>query len=492
MNMNIMKYSFLSLMSAALLAVSCSESDSMLPAGQAHSDGITPVPINFGVYVQRGMTRAGASGDLTTTALTTTAGDLKNSGFGVFAYYTDHNRYSQSAQANFMYNQQVTAASAALFSYSPMKYWPNEFMGANADEDDKVSFFAYAPYVDVYRTSGLLDGSATVTDPAGGSHPALANATEYAVGITGLTDMAVTGDPMVHYVVATDLSKGVDLCWGTVKDNPSDAAAAPYPTTASWGPAGSEVTITEGMPWLNLTRAKTTTDKVNFYFRHALAKLNVQVDAEVDESSDESSPTPMAAGTKVYVRQVSFRGFTMEGTLNLNNLQAKTPRWVGYQGCPQLSHETVVFNDGRLDGREGRVADNIEVNQGINPVLVQSGDWGSTAGVLPTAVNLFQPTPALSAKDQLHQAAYVIPTGDPVDVEILYDIETADDLAGTLSDGKTPGISIENRSALTEILDKLEAGKNYTIRLHLGLNSVRFDVTVEDDWDIQNEKTYQE
>jgi len=80
----------------------------------------------------------------------------------------------------------------------------------------------------------------------------------------------------------------------------------------------------------------------------------------------------------------------------------------------------------------------------------------------------------------------VIPTGDDMTVTIVYDIETKDaNLAGTVSDLETAGVSIENKISKTITLTssdamKLEAGKKYTIQLHLGLSQVEFDATVSD------------
>ena len=69
-------------------------------------------------------------------------------------------------------------------------------------------------------------------------------------------------------------------------------------------------------------------------------------------------------------------------------------------------------------------------------------------------------------------------------VTIVYDIETADDLAETVSDGQTSGISVGNRitKAITTTAGdlRLESGKLYTVNLHLGLNSVKFDAAVTD------------
>ena len=85
----------------------------------------------------------GFSGVITMTRGTgkfATAGELKN--VGVFAYFT-HGKFNENtAIPNFMYNQLVEKQlDEGTWSYSPVKFWPDN------STTDKISFFAYAPYV---------------------------------------------------------------------------------------------------------------------------------------------------------------------------------------------------------------------------------------------------------------------------------------------------------------------------------------------------------
>lgn len=96
--------------------------------------------IEFGTYVGR---------DANSRATVLNEAGLQASGFGVFAYYTGTSDYTAAATANFMNNQEVTY-SAPNWTYSPLKYWPN-------NPGDKVTFFAYAPYdVAVAQTNGAF------------------------------------------------------------------------------------------------------------------------------------------------------------------------------------------------------------------------------------------------------------------------------------------------------------------------------------------------
>ena len=77
-------------------------------------------------------------------------------------------------------------------------------------------------------------------------------------------------------------------------------------------------------------------------------------------------------------------------------------------------------------------------------------------------------------------------------ITIVYDVETIDNnLSGKLSDGKTHGSTIENAIEQTITLSdgkamKLVSGKKFTVRLHLGMTSVKFDAEVTD-WDTGDE-----
>ena len=138
------------------------------------------------------------------------------------------------------------------------------------------------------------------------------------------------------------------------------------------------------------------------------------------------------------------------------------------------------------DGKEGTgyTASNEKVT-GLNPSIIQTKKWSeqaATDGVQKTAKNLFN-------SETLDAPIYVIPTGDDMSVTIVYDIETKDaNLAGTVSDLETAGVSIENKITKTITVTgstpagalKLEAGKKYTIQLHLGLSQVEFDAEVSE------------
>lgn len=441
-----MKRQLTFLLAMTLFLAGCSDVteglDTMRRAQASPDDSLA---VGFDAYTQRHGSRAGATGSLTTLGLKS-AGNLHDAGFGVFGYYTENGRYGSSLVPDYMYNQQVTYnTSNSVFDYTPTKYWPNE-------ATDRLSFFAYAPYVDVERSSGRIMTSGS----------SLANNNNEDTGITGITSKSEAGDPLVHYVVDTTPANSVDLCWGVA--------------SGDWqyeDVSGTTVSKSEGMPLTDLTRMLSRTDRLNLTFLHALAKLNVQIDAYVDGSDLANA---VNANTRIFVRSVSFSGFTTQGSLNLNNVAASTPRWLSYGGRGAIGTEQVTFNDGRRNGREGAFADDSEPLPALNASLVESVSWGASgfsAGVTNKTVNLFK-------SNTVSDPIYVIPNGDPVDVTIVYDVETVDSkLTGhLLSDGVTLGYRSESRITLPALFDKMEAGNAYTLKLHIGLNSVKPDVAV--------------
>lgn len=493
------------LAAAAALFAACASDDLTLqeqPQTQAEAGAV-----GFEAYTQRGITRAGTPGSLTTEGLKT--GSFATDGFGVFGYYTDNNDYEQRSTPNFFYNQQVTWSTASTaWTYEPVKYWPNEYGNkASSDDSDKVTYFAYAPWVEVIPTSGKIAKLSTESDDQYKAREQW--------GITGMTKNTSQGDPLVKYIASFNTNKSVDLCWGVADNNDGQ-----WPTVQN----DIVMNIANGTPWLNVQRPASVGQKVKFTFKHATAQMRVNIDAIVNEVRQGATPTNLDPKTRIWVREVKFKGFAMKGTLNLNNDDnANKPYWLDYNGQNELVAEDVTVYDGRKDGKEG-VAGAIATNEkvlGLNPALVQDGVYepasgdnvytatdlkvqgvvgtGGTAascvrtGVTTTTVNLFNnATIADEAKNENDPKKssffHVIPVDENFEVEIVYDVETvSENLAQNLSDGQTKGTSIENRIRKTITFGdnpttgkKLQPGHSYTLNLHLGMNIVEFDAAVTD------------
>ena len=421
-------------------------------------------PVGFNAYTSKATTRGGVAGPMTSADLIDPGTLIGDQGFGVFAYYTDSKEYAGNTKPDFMYNQQVYySAAASGFTYTPVKYWPNEY-GTNAEsiDQDKVSFFAYAPYLET-------------TDAAQGK------VADESYGITGFSRNSTAGDPLVKYIGTFDLTKQVDLTWGIVASGANTWATL----TGSGSTMASSQTLTPGLPWLDVEHPANIDQKMKFNFRHALAQLNIQIDVDADLASHASNASAdPAAETKVYVRSITLGGIVQKGALNLNNETPNQPRWMNYSGQGELAEgaAAVVLNDGRKNGKEGTTANGNEANCFLNAQIIQSSDV--TTGVTGTLQNLFNVDALASAgatkAAQLEAPVYVIPNSEEAfTITIVYDVETEDaNLSGYLSDGKTHGSSIQNTITKEIRSTGLAAGNNYRILLHLGLNSVKFDAQV--------------
>ena len=208
-----MKKSIILAAVAALVLAGCAKNETFVKSYDKDA-------VSFGAYSGRTITKAGTTDDMNLEAL-----KKADAGFGVFATYTALADFS-AADDNFMKNEKITWNGTDAWTYSPVKYWPNPTNGQSAD-DQKVSFFAYAPYA---NPTGAADET----------------------GITGFTIEG--GHNIVNYAFAVN-KPNVDLMWGyKAKDTSTNPAT---------------YTVNE-----NLTRPATTDDKVAFIFQHVLSKLS--------------------------------------------------------------------------------------------------------------------------------------------------------------------------------------------------------------------------
>ena len=128
-------------------------------------------------HTPQGTIPIGFSGDVSATRAAGYGSEADLAAIGVFTCFTNGAFSESSSTPNFMYNQKVERQADGSWIYAPVKYWP-----ANATE--KLSFFAYAPYVDE-----------TVS---GGSNPTLSGNT-------------AKGFPTLAYTVPAAESSQVDL-----------------------------------------------------------------------------------------------------------------------------------------------------------------------------------------------------------------------------------------------------------------------------------------
>ncbi len=504
---------------AAAMMTACSETEVLENA--ASLSEISEAPVTFDVYTQRNVTRGGVAG-------TNDNNNIGERGFGVFGYWTKGTEYSANATPNFMYNQKVyttvkPATEETLWSYEPVKYWPNEFgSAAISDEVDRVSFFAYAPWTEFEPTTGQVkvdeskfEEPADIPYPDGLSDEEKAAFKEAYIeqakqdwinllqkkNIISVNKNTATGDPIIQYYVDTDPATSVDLLWGVAAEDAEDNY------TAIGGNDANNVKINAGKPFIDLTKPNDPIeDKLLFNLKHALAKIKVTINYIADDFTPITGTTLEeddvveinSKETRIFVRSFTMSGFATKGSLNLNNTVAGEPLWKDEDGVKELNFsKPVTFLDGRKDDHEGVKTGEVksEDPQGLNPELIQKyavmakdEETGATiwpedqnSGVQKDHMLLFGGKAEIA--DEEDGFFYVIPrnSGESVDVTIAYDVETIDPaLSGKLADDETHGISIPNVITKEDIFDGLDikAGYQYVVNIHLGMTSVKISATV--------------
>ena len=389
---------------AALVLASCAKIENDANVALTNEE-----PVALGAYTGKALTTAGATGELTNAVL--------RNGFGVFAYQTTGSAAIDTP--NFMYNTKVYDDP---WKYDIIKYWPNQIQSGNTDSQspaaqaekiDKVSFFAYAPYVDHKASLGTT-------------------------GITALTANNASGDPKVTYTVTTALDDQVDLCWGVV--NPD--ANLTWKTVAN-----TDIPLAKGLPFLGLQKPAAANKTIHFYFRHALAQINLKAVAAYDQVA--------AGGTakndvKITIKEVvlTVPGMNTSAKLNLNNTTANTPLWEDATGNTDL----VLTVNG----------DNIHAD------LKDAGP--AKAGDQPAGVTA-------SEKDVIVANKYftVLPAGaKSINVKVTYYVTTDD------SDLATGYSRVENVISHDVDFTALAAGTKNTIKMILGISEVKFEAEVSD------------
>ena len=423
--------------------------------------------VSFGVYTGKATTKA-----VSTTEYGNIDNDiLKNStyGFGVFAYYSDGdaNKYVASPsnfKPNFMYNQKVSWNSTSLgWEYSPLKYWPNEtkndsqtpaaMAATMGSRVDKLTFFAYAPYVASSSTNaadGELDGVTYSTGTPAADQYGIIKVTPNTIGAVGVTD------PKVTYRVSKDPAKTVDLLWGV-----APAGGLSYATVdPNYGGSGvATLTVSEGMPLIDLIKPNKD-QKMKFLFRHALSRINFTVVGAFDQIAPGGNKD---ANTKVLVEKVDVLEGTAgsiktDGVLNLNNGTAWVANWESTTGSNYTS----------------------------TPLFSVSGD-AITASILDKGAEAFatQPEGVTTAETPLFADATkffaVIPNDATQFVfEITYYVQTVD--AALKATGSVDGSRVKNVVRVPVTID-LKNNKSYNFRLILGLTSVKLAAEVAD-WEL--------
>ena len=181
------------------------------------------VPVSFTTYRQRTLTKADAS-------YVAPGGDFPEGAVvGVMGFYHDNCTFETDPSniTDYMYNTALTKQSDGSWTYSPIKYWPNEYgTGANSDNVDKLSFWGYYP-----RNAAGLN--------------------LYAAGTTTAYDNQTSGLPKATFTQNEDPDQMIDLMF-------TDLQKDLYKNDAA-------------------NHGHITNGAVNLVFKHALALVEFQL-----------------------------------------------------------------------------------------------------------------------------------------------------------------------------------------------------------------------
>ena len=315
---------FVAAASALMLTACSSENDVVQSAPQTQETAAQAVGFDVYTPAATSVTRAGQAGTMTTGRLQRT--DANHGGFGVYAYLvededatadaTSYITWSRDAATkkapNFMVNEKVlwNAVNQGWY-YNPLKYWPNETnkdsqttpawmedIEETAKHLDRLTFFAYAPYVET--PDKTVPGITQLTNNEG--------------KISALTSKVI--EATVGYKAAVDEpSLGVDLLWGV-----APAGGLSYTAVNK-----EAVYVPEGQPLVDMTKPDVNTT-MKFLFQHALARIGINVVAAIDQVGAGGTLDP---NTKITVNEVTLTGmFGETGYLNLDNPTANVANWV--------------------------------------------------------------------------------------------------------------------------------------------------------------------
>lgn len=410
-------------------------------------------PVEFGTYLaQSKNTRGGVD----TPASEMTTDELKKTGFGVIAFYTESSKYEDvntSKVPNFMYNTKVSGDG---WTYSPIKYWPNGGQTGDAtpvETAQYLSFFAYAPYKDFSTTS--------------------------TTGITALSANSAAGDPTVTYALDAT-GADTDLLWGTAGTNDATTSGGAQEGTDFSGKAKAKVNA-------NLSKMKVG-GKVQFNFKHALAKFGgtgatgsdsktsgLMVVADIDNGSATTDGTLDGNTTKITVKSIKIES-VKAGTDGKMATDASIPT-SGTLNLATGVWTTTDTNNGKIDYEINSKAVTTTAIAGATtqtmnddiaePASVSSwNDLSSVTGVTTTPQSVYTETSPL----------LIIPDGKDHTFRITIDyiVRTKDE---ALSKKYT---EVEQSFYKDLTLKNVSLNAKYNLLIHLGLTSVKFDAIVSD------------
>ena len=317
------------------MLTACSSENDVLQSATQPQTTVQEQAVGFDVYTPAAtsVTRAGLEGTMTTGRLQRS--EYEGGGFGVYGFlvqdtedddasttYADWTTNFTTPKApNFMVNEKLLwNATNQGWYYNPLKYWPNETNNDSQNTNaemlgdktnyhlDRLTFFAYAPYVSNGRKPfDDVTGITYITDNKGNLNSS-----------DGVYSTTKFFEPTIGYKAALDdPNKSVDLLWGVAPSGGLEYTAV----------NGKTVNVKEGMPLMDMTKPNVNTN-MKFLFQHALARIGVTAVAAIDQVGAGGTLDP---NTKITIEKITLTGyFGEQGFLNLNNTPrgASVANWV--------------------------------------------------------------------------------------------------------------------------------------------------------------------
>lgn len=451
--------------------------------------------------------------------------------------YTSTNKYP-----NFMYNEKIywsgeTAdATNAQWIYDVVKYWPNGTDTQNTASDPsntaqqkeagKLSFFAFAPYT--VTPTGTYSGD--VPSGKGFANTDVVANTKTA-GVVAMTTNTANSNVWVKYLMPNaTANEAIDLLWGLRGKLTYNETTGGTNTIPTIGEVYNE----------NLTKQDVTTsgsvDRVKFLFKHALAKIGgttisgttesttgnpaqcgFKVVVDIDQNTTSGATGGSAQGTYfstdftnaktlVTLKDVRIQdGASAASDVTVTTVTTATSDlnssgWFNIEegvwangaiesGSTGATYNVVANNDDDLTNTTYRLNEQIlEIGAKKNGASgdgkeLESGNASWSTSVNPVGVTT-TPTP-LFANETVPGLLLIPGSGNTIYVTVDYFVRTADPkLAAGFSE-------VEQVITNSVSLASLDPNKYYTIIIHLGLTSVKFEAVVAD-WATSNNGTWDE
>ena len=461
--------------------------------------------------------------------------DLKKARFGVFSYFTgatDYDRTTPTSLApNFMYNQEIKYdnQSPGYWTYDPVKYWPN---GVDADNvgdpsytaaqanSGKLSFFAVAPFTETPETEYSAGADGTRPTAIASDDNVKKNAADK--GIIAMTTNTFTGNVWVKYLMPNaSAATAVDLLWGLAGKSTYDEAD------------GQDLALTIGDSYnINLTK-QTVPERVKFYFKHALAKIGGATNSGNEETT---TGDPAQCGFKVVVDVDGNNTTSAAGIDNQSNYQFSSFT----NNKTLVTIKSVSIEDGATAATNNHAADGTKSDLATSGWFnIETGTWDATntpaaggASYSITANNdatLTNDTYLLNEKileigagksdaagsvkklkdTEGKEWSTANPTGVTTELQNVFANEnvpglllipgseatlyvTVDYFVRTADPNLNAGYSEVEQVITNKVsLGSLQPNKYYTLVMHLGLTSVKFEAIVTD-WTMSSDATFNE